>query len=120
MKFMSVLALIASVAVGCGSHPVNCSCLVVRVTGGANNTPLRDAQIWVIDPVNGDRQLVTQTGGERLGLTEEACETTTHEFEVRRPGYVSQRFSHRSSVERVRCDPPPPPEPVLNVHLQQQ
>lgn len=123
MKFMLVLALlalVASVAVGCGSRPVGCACLAVHVTGGANNTPLRDAQIWVIDAVNGDRQLVTQTGGDWLGLSEETCETTTHEFEVRRPGYVSQRFTHRSSIERVGCDPPPPPEPVREVHLQEQ
>ncbi len=122
MKFAVLLALLASLTVGCiGTRPLACVCLEVRVTGGANNTPLSDVQFWVIDAVNGDRQISEPLFvGGKYYLTEDACSTTQHEFEVRRAGYVSQRFSHRSSVERGRCDPPPPPDPPVTVQLQAQ
>ena len=117
-KLHLLLALIATLVTGClGNHPVGCSCLEVRVTGGANNTPITDAQLWLIDPVNGDRQLAATRVVNTVAVSDEACSTDEHVFEVRKLGYVSQRFTHRSSIQRLGCDPAPPPEPVVNVQL---
>lgn len=118
MKLPILLAFVAALAVGCiGNHPVGCSCLEVKVTGGANNTPITDAQIWLIDAVNGNRQLAATRVQNTIAISDEACSTTAHIFEVRKLGYVSQQFTHRSSIERLGCDPPPPPDPVVNIQL---
>jgi hypothetical protein len=118
MKFMAFLALLALLAVGCGSHPIACPCLEIRVTGGANNTPLRDAQIWLIDSVAGDQQFSAALVVDSLYIGGAACLPIAREYEVRRSGYVSQRFTHAPSVER-NCNSTPP-FPMVAVHMQAQ
>jgi hypothetical protein len=121
MKLSILLAFVAALAVGCiGNRPVTCACLKIIMTGGANNTPITDAEIWVIDDPSGPRPLPVGRYGNTYLIGDVACLTTEHRFEVRRPGYVSQQFTHRSLTEIRSCDPPPPPNPVVNIHLVEQ
>lgn len=116
MKNTMLFALLSVWALGCGAHPIDCPCLEVRVTGGVNNTPLVDAQIWVIDPVDGDYRSGAAVIAGGLYIGGRACHPGSQEYEVRREGYVSQRFTYGPTTER-RCNSSPP-FPMVSVQLQ--